>query len=512
MCPDENVLLELLEGRLPPEQEHDVRAHVNGCDRCREVLSDTAPAKRLGDFLLGDVLGAGGMGLVYRATRLSTGQPAAVKVLKPGANEEPSASKRFLREIDAMASLDHPNVVKVLEAGLSADGEPYVAMELIEGESLYQTLKRRGPLPVRAALGAAKQVASALDAAHRRGIVHRDLKPSNLFVRTDGTLKVLDFGLAKRLTRREETVISFAHVLGTPAYMAPEQVRSAEVAPATDLYALGVILYELCSGLRPFRAPTTQALLAAHLEQTPPPLDSVCPDVPRELAELVSDLLEKDVRRRPATASIVIQRIEGIFRALDGGGPQPLLDRSDRRTVPHEVAKKTVPMRAVAAPTTPDLQARAAPRPGRRVMAVAGVLLLAGAGGAAFVLSSPSTQNAPAPKTAAPEPKPVPVAVAPPAPEPAAEPAPPHVPPPPPAAVATTPRPPQRRAAARAPSEAELSLRLVKLRNRVQSDRVALVLLDEVARDLTAPDLDENDRLAIARRLAEIDRRYNALE
>ena len=237
---------------------------------------------RLGPYTIAGKIGAGGMGEVYRATDPRLGREVAIKVLPPEVAADPERLARFRREAQVLASLNHPNVAGIY--GLDeADGKPFLVLELVEGEDLRQRLAR-GPLPVDEALDLAIQMASGLEAAHEKGIVHRDLKPANVKLTEDGKVKILDFGLAKALgsgvesgqglasadtPTRTEQATTAGTILGTAAYMSPEQARGKAVDRRTDIWAFGVVLYEMLTGRQLFAGETASDTLAAVLTREP---------------------------------------------------------------------------------------------------------------------------------------------------------------------------------------------------------------------------------------------------
>jgi serine/threonine-protein kinase len=247
------------------------------------------------------LLGHGGMGVVYKAWHLRLQRPVALKMLLAGAYAQPTERERFLREAEAVAALHHPNIVPVYDAG-EADGRPYFTMELVEGGSLAEQI-RGVPQPARQAAALVATLAEAVHAAHQSGIVHRDLKPGNILLTRDGTPKVTDFGLARRLEGNGGLTLSGAP-LGTPSYMAPEQARGDKkaIGPATDVYALGAILYELLTGRPPFRAATSAATLHQVVTEEPIPPARLNPQVPRDLATICLKGLHKEPGRRYASA------------------------------------------------------------------------------------------------------------------------------------------------------------------------------------------------------------------
>src|SRR6516164_7669071 len=232
-------------------------------------------------------LGAGGMGEVYRAHDTVLKRDVAIKILPAYVAQDPDRLRRFEQEAQAAAALNHPNILAIHEFG-DFQGVPYLVSELLEGQTLRQLL-RRGPVPVRKAIDYSVQVASGLAAAHEKGIIHRDLKPENLFVSKAGHVKILDFGLAK-LTHREPVahgdVRPFSHdtdpgvVVGTPGYMAPEQVRRRPTDHRTDVFAFGATLYEMLSGERAFQRDTSAETMTAILNDDPPSISEVVESLP----------------------------------------------------------------------------------------------------------------------------------------------------------------------------------------------------------------------------------------
>jgi tetratricopeptide (TPR) repeat protein len=265
--------------------------------------------------MLGE-LGRGGMGVVYRAWHRRLNRPVALKMLLAGVHARTAELERFLREAEAVAALHHPNIVQVYDVG-DVDGRPYFTMELVEGGNLCRQI-RGVPQPARQAAALVATLADAVHAAHQGGIVHRDLKPANILLTRDGTPKVTDFGLARRLEADGGLTVSGAP-LGTPSYMAPEQARGEKpaIGPATDVYALGAILYELLTGRPPFRADSTTATLQQVVADEPVPPARLNPRVPRDLQTICLKCLHKEPRRRYASA----QALADDLRRFDRGEP-----------------------------------------------------------------------------------------------------------------------------------------------------------------------------------------------
>ena len=288
-----------------------------------------SPSTRLGTYEIIGPLGAGGMGEVYRARDLRLGREIAVKVLPEAVASSPDRLARFEREARTVARLNHPNIV-VLHSLEEDDGIRFLTMELVEGQSLA-TLVAPGGLPISRILEVAIPLTEALVAAHERGIIHRDLKPGNVMVTHEGRVKVLDFGLAKVAasegTAQDETLVVTTgplsidgQVLGTAPYMAPEQIRGHTVDARSDLFALGVILYELAAGRRPFFGATSADLTSSILRDMPEPLTTLRADLPAELERIVNRCLEKNPRERFQTALDIKNELRLLERALARGG------------------------------------------------------------------------------------------------------------------------------------------------------------------------------------------------
>ena len=248
-------------------------------------------------------IGGGGMGVVYKALDTRLGRTVALKFLPPELTRDPDAKERFLQEARAASALDHPNVCTIHEIGETEEDQLYLAMACYDGETLRRRIERE-PLSLDEATDIAKQVAQGLAKAHRQGIIHRDVKPANVMLTGDGVVKILDFGLAKLAGTAALTRTGLS--LGTPAYMSPEQARGDEVDARTDVWSLGVLLYEMIAGRRPFPGDNDQAVLYALLNEPPKPLPALRVDVPPELERIVSRMLAKDpAERYPAMADVI---------------------------------------------------------------------------------------------------------------------------------------------------------------------------------------------------------------
>ncbi|MDT5156038.1 MAG: eukaryotic-like serine/threonine-protein kinase [Acidobacteriota bacterium] len=285
------------------------------------TVADPAAVDEPSDPLIGNVLddkyrldarlGEGGMGTVYRATHLLIERPVAVKVLNSRLVTDDAAKERFRREARAAGRLQHTNAVAVTDFGETRDGLVYLVMELLEGKSLREVLAREAPLDPARAVSLMLQISAAVEAAHEAGIIHRDLKPGNIFLvqRPDSPyiVKVLDFGIAKIATEGGEysfadTLTGIGVMIGTPRYMSPEQCDGAQLTPASDVYSLGVILYEMLTGQTPFSGVSPLALALKHSSESPRPPRELVPAIPPTLEAVVLHALEKGAQERPADA------------------------------------------------------------------------------------------------------------------------------------------------------------------------------------------------------------------
>jgi serine/threonine-protein kinase len=249
----------------------------------------------LGSYRLGYVIGRGAMGEVYEATHNTTGERAAVKVLTPASGSNPALVHRFLREVEIAASLESPNVVRVLEIPQGTSTLPYLAMELLDGESLSELLRETPRFKVKRVVAMMAELSNGIEAAHQAGIIHRDLKPRNLFLHKEGgrrVWKILDFGVSK--LAGQAGTLTKGHLVGTPSYMAPEQARGLEVDPRADVYALGVVAYRALTGRPAFSGPDVPSILYAVTHDMPP-----CPSDMTKLPEAVNQVLAISIAKKP---------------------------------------------------------------------------------------------------------------------------------------------------------------------------------------------------------------------
>jgi serine/threonine protein kinase len=279
-----------------------------------------------GKYRLDQRLGGGGMGTVYRATHLLIDRPVAVKVLSQRFVGDETAQQRFRREARAAGRMQHPNAVMVNDFGATNDGYLYIVMELLEGLTLRDLLAREGPLDSARAVSFMLQTSSAVGAAHDAKLIHRDLKPANIFIEQRpniaAVVKVLDFGVAKFIVEEHEdddfnTLTQVGAVIGTPRYMSPEQCSGiALLTPASDVYSLGIILYEMLSGSVPFNADSPLALALKHVSEAPRPLHEIVPGIPQDLEKLVVHALAKNPTERPLDANEFRRDLHAIAERL----------------------------------------------------------------------------------------------------------------------------------------------------------------------------------------------------
>jgi TolB-like protein/predicted Zn-dependent protease len=288
--------------------------------------ADSPVGQTIGHYKISESIGTGGMGEVYLATDIVAGRKAALKLLPLRFTGDAGRLKRFQQEEHAVVGLNHPNILTVYEIGEDYSIH-YIASELIEGETLRERLTR-GPIQLSEAVDIAIQVASALVAAHQAGIIHRDIKPENVMLRPDGYVKVLDFGIAKLAEEelpasmpRDEALLvvetNLGSVLGTVRYMSPEQACGAQVDKTTDIWSLGVVLYEMVTGQTPFTGDTPQDVMSSILEKEPPPLTRYIARAPAELQQIISKTLRKDREQRYRNANELLQALKDLHRKLE---------------------------------------------------------------------------------------------------------------------------------------------------------------------------------------------------
>jgi serine/threonine-protein kinase len=270
------------------------------------------PGSTIGEYEVVRPLGEGGMGAVFEAVHPVIGKRVAIKVLKQSRDESIVEARRLLEEARAVNTIHDPGVVDIFGAGVLPDGRPYLVMELLQGESLHQLLKRRGPLPISEVLELLRGIFSALVAAHAAGVIHRDLKTSNVFVTKDRRVKLLDFGVARRANRGEQLTAPDVTV-GSLGFMSPEQM-SGKPEPRSDLYSVGCIAWLLVVGQPVFPYKQLGQLARSHLITKPPMISSLRGEVNAELDHLIASLLEKEPAKRPASAAAALELLDESAR------------------------------------------------------------------------------------------------------------------------------------------------------------------------------------------------------
>jgi serine/threonine-protein kinase len=365
-------------------------SHFAVCPRdgtpLREVGAWTEGFLVRGKYRILSKLGQGGMGTVYKAVHVAFDEMRALKVMSPDLLSDQLFVKRFVQEAVITRKLQHPNAVRVEDIDEAEDGCPFIVMEFIEGQSLRSLIQEQGSIPVPRVCSIAKQVAAALDAAHGLGMVHRDIKPDNIVLLQTPhgeQAKVLDFGIAKIKESRLGssgglTLTGTGVVIGTPQYISPEQAmgkRGDQLDGRSDLYSLGVVMYQMLAGELPFKADTTMEMLLAHLQKPPKPLKDLRPElqIPDSITQIVMNLLEKDPAARPSSARVLIEQIE---RAEQEASPlsetrevRPIDVIPERVAPPRpELSKPLVPPEVEPTALSPELlrphNARREPSPG----------------------------------------------------------------------------------------------------------------------------------------------------
>jgi len=284
-----------------------------------------------GRYELEEKIGSGGMAIVYKARCHLLKRHVAVKVLRPELVEDEEFVARFKRESQAAASLSHPNIVNIYDVG-EENGIYYIVMEYIKGKTLKEYIREKGKLDWEEAVRIAIQICSALKHAHKNGIIHRDIKPQNILVSEDGTIKVADFGIARAATSATVTMAG-ANVMGSVHYFSPEQARGGHVDAKSDLYSLGIVLYEMVTGTVPFEGDTAVSVALKHIQEKVKPPGELNPDIPRSLQDVIEKAIEKDQNRRYQTAGEMIKDLQRVLREPNGS----FVTRSDDTDMPTQV-------------------------------------------------------------------------------------------------------------------------------------------------------------------------------
>ncbi len=278
-----------------------------------------------GRYHVEGLIGLGGMGSVYRVTRVLIGDEVAMKILHTERVMDPHAAERFRREAQAAAKLKHPNAVSIYDFGVTSDGLQFLVMELLEGQSLRQIIKQQGPLAPEVVAEITTQVCAALAEAHRQHIVHRDIKPDNIIIHPTSMglrVKVLDFGIAKLRDDMATHLTKTGNIMGTPHYMSPEQCLGEEIDSRSDIYSMGIVLYEMLCGRVPFNSPISTAVVIQHVNQPPPPLRSINSSISPQVEAVVLQALQKQPEARPADAGLLARQLSAAVHSTSAATPQ----------------------------------------------------------------------------------------------------------------------------------------------------------------------------------------------
>jgi serine/threonine-protein kinase len=305
-----------------------------------------------GRYELGEVLGYGGMAEVFRGRDIRLSRDVAVKVLRSDLARDPTFQHRFRREAQAAASLNHPSIVAVYDTGEELEQDngqgaqiavPYIVMEYVEGRTLRDLMQREGRLTVERSLEIVADVCGALEYSHRTGIIHRDIKPGNVMLTRDGVVKVMDFGIARAVTASSATMTQTAAVIGTAQYLSPEQARGEPVDARSDVYSTGILLYELLTGVPPFRGDSPVAVAYQHVREDPRPPSVLDPDIPRDVDAVVMKSLAKNPDNRYGSAA---EMRDDLLRAAEGRPvyATPLLGEEERTALLGEAIPAPLPV------------------------------------------------------------------------------------------------------------------------------------------------------------------------
>ena len=311
----------------------------------------------VGRYEITELLGQGGMGTVYKAYDPLLARVVAVKVISTQMHGQPELRERFFREARAAAQLDHPNIITVYDLG-EQEGTPYLAMQFLEGRDLEQRMRDPGGMPLSGKIEIALQVASGLAHAHGSGIVHRDIKPANVFITDDGQVKILDFGLA-RLVTSELTRSNM--MVGTVSYMAPEQLRAEKADHRADIFSLGVVLYKLIGGRKPFQAESFASTMYKILEETPEPLERLDPELPPRLIAVVDRALAKNPDHRYQVMADLIRDLEAAYEPIRGSDRRVINQLESTLRTGLGVRPKSNPSEVAADPDAPTVVASVPP-------------------------------------------------------------------------------------------------------------------------------------------------------
>jgi serine/threonine protein kinase len=282
------------------------------------IVIDEPTPRMLGDYRVLGLIGSGAMGRVYLAHDDRLDRRVAIKVMSSRSAGNAAARQRFIRESRSVGAIENPHVMTIHQVG-EQDGVPYIVMQLLEGRTLRDHRDASGRLPLGEVLRIGREIAAGLAAAHRRGIVHRDIKPANVFLEGESrSVRIIDFGLARELDAHATALTHDGALVGTPSYMPPERIDDGDLDASSDLFGLGVILYELLADRLPFEGRSVAAVLTAIARGTPTPLAEIAPEVPREVGDLVMRLIAHDRAARPADARVVAEELDAFEKRFAG--------------------------------------------------------------------------------------------------------------------------------------------------------------------------------------------------
>ena len=311
-----------------------------------EETTDSLAGKSVGNYVLIRRLGRGGTGTVYLAIQPDIGSSVAIKILSEAASEDRSQLERFLTEAQSVNKIGHPNIIKILDKGEMEDGRPYVLMELLDGSSLKECIYENPGLTMHEKREIVEQILDALQAAHEAGFIHRDLKPENIHITSDKRAKLLDFGLAKLMNRECAGLTQTGAILGTPLYLAPEQAsgRQSDIGPQTDIYCMGVVLYELYTKTLPFQSNNVYNVVSDHINKEPPPPGKRNPLISKAMEKVILKCLKKNPSERFQTAAELMEEyisahegfVQGLEDTLSGGFPPQPQIQEDQEFLPRE--------------------------------------------------------------------------------------------------------------------------------------------------------------------------------